>query len=62
MSVTLFEATAEHECSKKNCPHGKKILVGDRAVKTTATRGNCGGSYRTTVYFHEDCWQSRSRK
>ena len=54
----LFTATAEHDCHK--CRQADKtIRVGDRAIKATARRSNCGESYMTTVYYHEECYQMK---
>lgn len=59
MSAILFSATVEHECEWKHCPKARKIAVGEKAVKATARRSNCGASYIVTVYYHEECYQSK---
>ena len=58
MTAILITANAEHECERFSICR-KRILVGDRAVKATARRSNCGESYTTTVYYHEACYQER---
>lgn len=58
MTAILFTATDEHDCERYSICR-KKILVGDRAVKATARRSNSGGSWTTTVYYHEACYQER---
>lgn len=53
--ILFFVATAEHGCSNRGCK--KQILVGERAVKSTAARPNgYGERMTTTLYYHENCW------
>jgi len=59
MTATLFTATAEHDCNFKHCPKANKIAVGEKGVKALARRSSCGGSYAVTVYYHEECYQSK---
>jgi len=58
MTAILITATAEHECERHYICK-KKIEVGDRAIKATVRRSNSGGSYTTTAYYHEACYQER---
>ena len=58
MTAILITANAEHECERFSICK-KRIQVGDRAIKATARRSSSGGSWTTTVYYHEACYQER---
>lgn len=57
MNVYIITAAEEHECSNPHCPKGKRILVGDKAIKAPP-------SSRLSVkprYFHEKCYEGGKR-
>jgi len=59
MTAIIITATAEHDCNFKHCPKANKIIVGEKAVKTTGRRSTCGETYTTTVYYHEECYNAK---
>ncbi len=62
MPAILFTATEEHNCERAYCPKGGTIKVGEMAVKTTGRRGGCGGSWNVTIYYHQECYQTKGVK
>lgn len=62
MGAILFTATGEHDCHYRHCYHGGTIKVGERAIKTQSRTSTCGYTYLYTVYYHEDCYQTKGGK
>ena len=58
MRVTLVELSQERDCHK--C--GKKIAVGEKAVKTVAGSSSCSVTEISSVYVHEQCWKPGAGK
>ena len=53
MRVILVELSKERDCHK--C--GKKIAVGEKAIKTVARSSSCSATEIYSVYVHELCWK-----
>ena len=58
MRVTLVELSQERDCHK--C--GKKIAVGEKAIKTVARSSSCSVTKVDSSYVHEGCWKPRVGK
>lgn len=52
MNAYIITATEEHDCSRRGCPKGGRILVGEKAVKTPPSPRDVKPHY----YHAETCW------